>query len=173
MTSNYPYSMAMDFTHMYSVRDLRGKFPTKEPCPGTIWAMLVSDPRFTRFRYIVEKAGMQSFFNDPLANYTVFVAADSSLNKYEDVISNMDTLTCRRTLQNSVVRRRLPSEVLKDSPMYYLYTFPSGYSTERINIQNLEGKTLVNGGTCVLEWDILLKNGIVHIVDGLLVPYIV
>ena len=167
-----PNSQSYNFTHMFSLTDRRGPLPKKEPCPGSLLDVISKDPRFTKFKSILEKAMMTEFLNSPVANYTVFVADDTHLKYFGPFIDNMDLLTARRIVKNSIVYGRLSSEVLKDSPISYLYTSQDN-SRDRLCITNMDDKTIIDGTNEVIEWDILANNGIIHVVEGLLIPYIV
>jgi uncharacterized surface protein with fasciclin (FAS1) repeats len=65
----------------------------------------------------------------------------------------------------------LPSEILEDSPSSFFYTYDD-YSS-RLFITNISGKTYINNSIKVIKKDILANNGIIHIIDGLIVPNII
>lgn len=167
-----PNSQSYNFTHMFDMTDRRGPLPKKEPCPGSLLDIISKDPRFSKFHHILQKAMMTEFLNSPMANYTVFVPDDNRLQYFGPFLENMDLLTARNIAKNSIVYGRLSSEVLKDSPISYLYTSQDN-SRDRLCITNMDDRTIINGTIEVLEWDILATNGIIHVVEGLLVPYMI
>lgn len=167
-----PNSQSYNFTHMFNMTDNRGPLPKKVPCPGSLWDIICSSPRFTKFRFLVEKAMMSEILNSPQADFTVFVPLDENLTYFQPLFEAMDTLSAKRIVNNSLVQRRLSSEVLMDSPKSYLYTMQIN-PDERLCITNMCNRTFINGEIDVVNWDIMATNGIIHTVNSLLVPYII
>jgi uncharacterized surface protein with fasciclin (FAS1) repeats len=171
MTTPGPYTQSYNFTHMFDIPDLRGPFPVQEPIKGSILGVIVSIPEFSKFRYIIHRALLDDFFNAPQADCTVFVPTNSAIENYitDDVLVNMDVYTARKIVKNAYVEKRLSSEVLKDSPISHLYLTTD--PIDRLTIMNVQNETFINGGVKVLLWDLPANNGIIHVIDNLILPY--
>lgn len=171
MTSSGPYSQSYNFTHMFDMTDYIGPLPRKVPCPNTLLNIIRTNPDFSTFNFMLERACMTDIFNLTQANFTVFIPSDIALSKYisEDVFTNMDILTARSILKASILNERISSEILKDCPSaYYMTLDPSN----RMYVSNINNETYINSEVKVIEWDITAKNGIIHVIDGLITPII-
>ena len=69
-----------------------------------------------------------------------------------------------------MLNRRISSEVLEDSPNAYYYTMDQA---NRLCITNLGGETYLDGNIKVIYKDILANNGIIQVIDNLVVPHII
>ena len=171
MTSNGPYSQSMNFTHMFDFTDLRGPYPKREPCKNSLLGIITNNPDFKKFNFMVRRAGLEEFLNSPQANFTIFVPSDKALDFIsEDLFTNMDILTARRIVKTSMLYERIPAKILEDSPAAYYYTTDT---TNRLFITNLSGITYINNNIKLIEKDILLDNGIIHVIDNLIIPHII
>ena len=165
MTAIGPYTQSYDYTFMYNIPDLRGTLPVKANCPGTISDILATNTNFSLFYYTLKKAGLEGIYDALQANCTLFVPADRFLNP--DIFINIDRNTARTLINSSTLDRFIPSELLEDSPAsFYLTRNPYN----KLFISNLSGQTYINNCIRVVQKDIMCKNGIIHVVDGLLDP---
>jgi uncharacterized surface protein with fasciclin (FAS1) repeats len=165
-----PYNQALSFPHTYDFTDLRGALPKPKSSPGSIWDILCKTPKFSRFRYLVKLAMLDGIFDSPQANFTLFVPTDDSLKFLtDDFFATVDLFLARKIVKISYVERRLSSEVLRDSPISYIYT--TSDPIDRISISNVNGETILNESSKVIAWDMPATNGIIHVLDGLIMPY--
>jgi hypothetical protein len=79
----------------------------------------------------------------------------------------MDTGQARSIVASSTLPRKLAKDLLTSSPVAYYYT---KYPSMRMYVTNISGETILNGCVKVIEFDHILGNGFVHIVDGLIIP---
>lgn len=172
MTSSGPYSQSNNFTHMFDFTDYKGPLPTMVPCPNTLLGLIYNNPDFSIFKFMVHRSKLNSFFNLSQADFTVFIPSDKELLKRmdESIFTNMDILTARSIVKSCMLNNRISSEVLEDSPAAYYYTTEP---SNRLFITNLNGNTIINNNIKIIKKDILLKNGIVHVIDGLVIPIII
>jgi hypothetical protein len=148
--------------------DKRGQLPITKPCPGTLLDIIEKNPDFSKFRYLVKLAAQEDVLNAPQANFTIFVPSDRSLKNINDnVFINMDTTTAWYIVKSCMVKNKIPSEILEDSPAAYYYTLSEG---NRLFITNISGITYLNNSIEVIHKDIMCTNGIIHVINGLFIP---
>ena len=107
------------------------------------------------------------------ANFTIFIPSNNELLKHltQNYFINMDPTTAWSIVKSSILKYRLPSEILEDSPSSFFYTYDD--CSTRLFITNISGKTYINNSIIVIKKDILANNGSIHIIDGLIVPHII
>lgn len=172
MTSSGPYSQSYNFTHMFDFTDLKGNPQKRIPNKNSLLDIIEKNKDFSNFYYMLKKCEYDEIFNDIQANFTVFVPSDKFMklnNISESIFTNMDLLTSRSIVRNSMLNNRIPSEVLTDSPSAYYYSIDKN---NRLFITNINNKTTINNNIKVIYKDILATNGIIHVIDNLIIPYI-
>jgi len=164
-----PYSQSYNFTSMFDMTDKRGILPITKPYPGTLLGTIQSNPDFSKFNYLVKLAAQEEILNCIQANFTIFVPSDQSLKKNFDdnVFINMDPTTAWYIVKSCMIKNKLPSEILEDSPAAYYYTMSEG---NRLFITNISGITYINNFIKVIHKDVMCTNGIIHVIDGLFIP---
>ena len=169
MVSNAPNSQSYNFTHMFSMTDLRGPLPVVKACPDTLLSFIENNSDFSIFLYLVKLANFRERLNEKQANFTLFLPSDKELLKRfnENVFTNMDPTTAWYIVKSSLLRDRISSEILEDSPAAYYYT---DSQPNRMFITNMNGQTYINNCIRIIKKDILTKNGIIHIIDSLIIP---
>ena len=168
MTSSGPNSQSYNFTHMFPSK-IFGCKPTKKYNEGSIMYLLDTHPDFSIFCTIVKISDLDVILDNIQANFTLFVPSDSEL-KYKlrpNMIENMDVGTARDIVKSSMLVDRIPSELLVDSPAAY---FNTDSPQNRMFITNINGNMRINNTLNVILFDIVAKNGMVHVVDGLINP---
>lgn len=172
MTYCGPYSQSYNFTHMFDVKDVRGPYPKSVACKGSLLDIIEHHPDFTIFNFMVERAQLKQILNEKQANFTLFIPSDKALElkDNEDVFTNMDILTAKTIVKASSLNNRIPSEILEDSPNAWYYTMSE---QNRLCITNVSGNTYINGDMKIIYKDIIATNGIIHVVDNLIIPYII
>lgn len=187
MTSIGPYSQSYNFTHMYDIPDRRGKLPLKTTLNNSLLDIINSHPDFTIFNYMVKLGKMEGILNSDQANFTIFIPSDKYLTRQypQSLFVNMDLATARHIIKSSMINRRISSEILKDSPSSFFYTFDDDYASNRLYVINISGVTYLDNGMPhtkskypydkqiqVIQMDIEAVNGIIHVIDGLVCPTI-
>ena len=172
MTSSGPYSQSYNFTHMFDFNDYNGPLPKVLPCPNSLLSIVNNNPDFSIFKFMVYRARLESFLNSIQANFTIFIPSDKHLLRKvdKDIFTNMDILTARSIVKTSMLNDRISSEVLGDSPAAYYYTTEP---SNRLFITNINGDTIINDYIKIIKKDVLLSNGIVHVIDGLIIQFII
>lgn len=169
MVSIGPYNQSYDYTHMYNfLKHPKSQVPSVDN--KTIYGFLYQNPGFTLIKSLIDRASLQMIFNDPQANVTMFIPSDAHLSKVLTLeeINCMDMETARKLIQYNTVDGILDKDtVIYSSPLYYLYT---RYYRTKISVRNDGGMTIINGCAIVVDFNIKLSNGIIHITDRILEP---
>ena len=170
MTSCGPYSQRYNFTHMFETNIINGKIRPKTYTEGSIMYLINTHHDFNYFSYIIKLAEMDLILDNIQANFTLFVPSDTEIKikyKYGDFLINMDQSTAKSIVLSSLLDYRIPSELLQNSPASYYNT---KYPPNRLFITNIGGTTYINDKIKIIHKDILCTNGIIHVIDGLIIP---
>ena len=165
-TPNTPY---LNFSHMYDFIDYRSqKKPEICLTEGSLYYLIYNDKRFTKFRSIIDKAKLQGFFDSSQANLTLLIPTDEMISHIPDsFFQTMDIGFARNILDASSIPKKLKSDLLTSSPVCYYYT---KNPLMRMYVTNINNITRINNCTSVVDFDIECNNGIIHIIDNLIVP---
>ena len=156
------------YTHMYSFTDYRGSESKMCLNKGTIYDYISSNPSFSKFKTIVERAGMKGQLNELQANFTIMIPSDEHLNHIPvEYFNKMDDGLARQILKASSIIRILDKKIITSSPVSYYNTLNQEM---RMYITNIGGKTRINNCCSIVNYDISLCNGMIHVVDNLVVP---
>lgn len=168
MTSSGPYSQSYNFTHMYNLGDIKGCLPKEGLCENSMMGLIKKHPDFTKFAYVMKLANMEDIYNASQANCTLFVPSDQALSHLgDDIFLNMDDAFARHLIKSSTLERRIPSEILSDSPASYFITRSP---QNRIFVTNINDQIQINNCINVIHKDMEAGNGLIHVVDGLIWP---
>jgi hypothetical protein len=156
------------YTHMYDFQDYNSADSQMCINKNTIYDYINSTPGFSKFKTIVHKAHMEGQFNDPQANCTIMVPHDDSIRHIpEEYFRTMDDGVARQILKSSTMNRILDKKIIVSSPVaYYVTRNPK----MRMYITNIGGKTRINNCCTILEYNMGLRNGMIHVVDNLVAP---
>lgn len=172
MTSIGPYCQPMDFSHMYKLSDIRGPYPVKSYNPNSLMGYIASRDDMTRMSFLLRLAKLDGIYNDPQADFTLFVPLDTSLTDISDgVFINMDDCIARSIVQSLTLKRVIPCQLIEDSRLSK-YNTMNQYNKIFIAISK-EGSVFVNKDAKVIEKDIRLSNGMIHTIDKLIWPIMV
>lgn len=172
MASIGPYTQAYDMKQMYDFPDLRSTEEQKNTYPEkSIMGILSCNPDFSIFAHIVEIARFNKKLAEEQADFTIFVPSDHHLKqKYpKEFFENMDTILARQIVTFSIMNRKLVKNVLQSSPMSIFPTLDRSNSMEISTINNV---TMLPNCVKVIHWNHLASNGLIHVVDNLVMPYL-
>lgn len=167
MTANGPMTKIFDFTHMYDFVN-----PNRNCCVflkyrnSSLYGHIQNNPNLSIFKFIVDKAQLGTILDDMQAEFTLFVPTDEELMKRfsQNVFVNMDKGEAYALIKSSLLERRLPSEIIQNSPAAY---FTTKYPPNKLFITNINGKTTLNKTVDVIKKDIMCDNGIIHYTNNL------
>jgi uncharacterized surface protein with fasciclin (FAS1) repeats len=153
-------SMAISLSGCYE------NIPASSP-PNTITNVVSTDSRFSILRAAVVKAGLTDLFSGGL--YTVFAPTDEAFRA--SGIQNVDGLTAAQLdaiLRYHVLLYRTPAADIQSGtnlPQTTLLGGPNGtiYVTKN-------GSSVSVNGRRVTQADVPTTNGIIHVIDGVLLP---
>ena len=164
MVSIGPYSESLNFTHQF---DLHPAKVSKPKPRNSLWGLLQINPEFSAFKEIVKKAKLDGKLDDPQTNLTLFVPSNSYLNLPPGYLENMDTLTARKLVNFSCLNRKISLKLIKAQPVI---KFITKLPTNKLYVTNLNCQTVLHGDTILLYGDIEVDNGLIHVIDKIMVP---
>ncbi len=164
MVSIGPYTESLNFTHQF---DLHPAKVAKPKPRNSLWGMLETNPEFSAFKRIVSKAKMEGHLNDPQTDLTLFVPSDRYLDLPPGYLENMDLLTARKMVNFAALNRKIPLSLITAQPVIKLVT---RLAANKMYVTTLNCRTVLHGATNLLYGDIEVGNGLIHVVDSILVP---
>ena len=169
MTSCGPYWQAQNYTHMFDIQDIRGPLPIKVLCPGTIADIIDKTPELSSFNYILRLSGLIPEYNNLQANFTVFAPSNKHITN-DNFIKNMDIGTAVSIVRNCTVDNRITKALLQSTPNFILIT---KNNPNNLKLQTVSGVTQICPHINFLQYNIEAVNGMVHIVDKLIIPDVI
>lgn len=131
----------------------------------TIVGVAASDPQFSTLVRLVKAAGLASTLSK--GSYTVFAPTNAAFAKVPKSTLNAlakDKAKLKAVLLYHVVKGKVPaSKVVKLKRARTL----NGAS---VKITVKSGKVYLNGSTRVTKTDVMASNGIIHVIDKVLLP---
>ena len=117
----------------------------------------------------MKKARYQGKLSEKQADYTIFVPSDTELRKKYDqkFLDNIDDGLARQILAFSMMNRKIDQRLLQSSPVSI---FPTIDRSNSMHISTVSGITLLPNYTKVIHFNHPANNGIVHVIDNLLIP---
>ncbi|KAJ8920689.1 hypothetical protein NQ315_004828, partial [Exocentrus adspersus] len=139
----------------------------------------LTDMRVDEFKGLIKGAGLESMFTD--GNYSLIVPTDNALNMYNDKLNDMNKVdpTRRRRTANAlsnkdlVLSHTLEGFVdLQDLTNEQLLKSENNNSTIRFNMYPTQSREKLVTANCarISKPNVLSKNGIVHVADGVVIP---
>jgi transforming growth factor-beta-induced protein len=169
MTANHGYNQGYDLRHEYSFRDWMGPRPEADAKPNTLYFILKHNKDFSRFLYMVERAEMGGMFDSFESDFTLFVPSNAYLEgKYsEEYFTNMDRYTAIQIVRYHMLNGIIPTAALRTARLMKINTYQPGYT---ILVKNLNDQLILNECIKVVRPDVPVKGGLIHIIDGILLP---
>ena len=170
MVSIGPYTQAYDMRQMYDLVDLNPTCISRQKFPdNTLMGELDKNPDFSIFAEIVKKARYDIKLSEKQANFTLFVPSDNSLKqKYsKKALDSIDEGLARQILAFSLMKRKLDQNLLQASPTSL---YPTLDRSSLMQITTVNGVSLIQKKVKVIHWNHLADNGLIHVVDDLLIP---
>ena len=171
MVSNTPNTQSYDFTHMYNFTDLRKpKNKLNNICKNSLMSIINDNKDFSKYKYMIHLAQLENMFSSLQAEFTIFIPSDKYIEELgENIFINMDSSTARHIIKSTMIDKKIPSELLQDSPVFYLKTKDP---PNNLFITNISDNIYINNDVKIIEKDIITKNGIIHVIDKMIIPLI-
>jgi len=148
---------------------------------GTVLQPAIFDPegRFTTLVTAVETAELDGALTDAAATLTVFAPTNDAFAAYIDASDFADASELLASdmladiLLYHVLGAEVPSSAIPAGPSFALSLYDNdaeGPGEEIFISNNGDAGIFLNGGPQVINADIVADNGVVHAIDGVLVP---
>jgi uncharacterized surface protein with fasciclin (FAS1) repeats len=176
MTAFTPDSQSLNYTHMYEFEDLRPHINQYCLMNKSITNHLSSNPEFSRFLSIVYRARLYEQLDEISANFTLFAPTNNYLKHIpETFFTRMDIGLARDIVNASLVNRKIDKTLITSSPVAYYFTMNPQmrmYVTNVCHGQKTSPctKTRINNCVDIVQFDINLQNGLIHVINGLIMP---
>jgi uncharacterized surface protein with fasciclin (FAS1) repeats len=142
-----------------------GPPPAKAAASKTIVGVAAGDPQFSTLVKLVKAAGLATTLSK--GSYTVFAptnAAFAKVPKKTLTALGKDKAKLKAVLLYHVVKGKVPAaKVVK-------LTSAKTLNGASIKIAVKGGKVYLNGSTRVTKTDVMASNGIIHVIDKVLLP---
>lgn len=174
MVSIGPYTQAYDMRHKWDFVDLRGDKGKRLQCQSsenTFLDALRDTEDFSIFYKIVQIAKLEKRLSDNFyMKHTLFVPSNASIaDKITlEFIENLDIGSARSIVLFALCDRALDKRYIKSNPSIY---FTTGNKGHRMYITTIDRKTELHDCTHVLHWNHKVDNGLIHVVDNILIPH--
>ncbi len=131
----------------------------------SIAEIVAGDARFSTLAAALSGAGLVDTFADEEGSFTVFAPTDDAFALLpEGLVAGLDAATLETVLKYHVVSGEVPAATA--------VTLDSADTLAEISLKlTVDGETLyLDGLTAVIETDVRATNGIVHVIDSVLIP---
>ena len=156
------------------IKDLRRPIQPKEPvpCKNSLMDFIQNNPDYSIFNYMINVGQLFNKFNSPMANFTILVPSDSYLRaKYsENLFKNLDLYTARETVLYHTLRGKVTFDMLRSSKCMYLDTMIDKSVSSKILVEACDDTVLLDSKARLKGKDVQTKNGMIHIINDLLIP---
>ena len=142
--------------------------------PGTIVDIAVGNPDFSTLVTAVTEAGLVDVLADPDAHWTVFAPTNAAFEALPEGVLDMvlaDKELLTRILTYHVVEGAITSDQLSSmmAPTMEMASLGGDLLGGELDIQVADSGVTVNGANVVAA-DIIASNGVIHVVDAVLLP---
>ncbi|MCH8487189.1 MAG: fasciclin domain-containing protein [Candidatus Cyclonatronum sp.] len=114
----------------------------------------------------VVSANLAGVLSNADANFTVFAPTNAAFEAIADVV---ETLTPEQ-LTNVLLYHVLDTRVLSSAISGEAVTVPTLLEGQSVTAQLVNGNVVINGSATVTEADVDGTNGVIHVIDGVLIP---
>ena len=148
--------------------------PKKDVCRipiNTISGYIHSNPDYQLFGWIIKLAEMELKMGDEQFDQTLFLVNDKNLRAQfgndDSFFINMDKHQAIHILGAHLLNKKIHKKTLESQRLTKLFT--KNQKTELMFLNNY-GDITINNMARLIESDIKLQNGVIHIIDRLLLP---
>jgi uncharacterized surface protein with fasciclin (FAS1) repeats len=161
-------NMGMDMEEDMSEDDMMG---------NTIADIVVASaegesPEFTTLLAAVQAAGLVETLSDPDASYTVFAPTDAAFAAALDSLGLTadELLADTETLTSILTYHVIDGAVMAESVMGMDGQSATTLNGADISISVTDSGVVLNDSVNVVQTDIEASNGVIHVIDGVLLP---
>ena len=140
--------------------------PPEAPAPNTIADIVIGNPDFSTLKSAVVAANLAETLAGP-GPFTVFAPTNAAFDKLP--AGALDALLADKAkLTDVLTYHALAGKV--DAAQVVTLTHATALNGADITIEVKDGSVILNGSVKVTTTDIQADNGIVHVIDGVLLP---
>lgn len=145
------------------------KMKEKYVHPTSLLGIIQHNTDFSLFYNLVKKVKYEDKLSDLLQEFTLFIPSDTFLRKKytENYLCNITESMSRQILSFSMIKRKIDRNLLQSTSRSIYQTLDASNS---LKIITCNGTTFLNNSTSVICWDYVCDNGIIHVIDNILVP---
>jgi len=156
------------------IKDLRRPSQGYNSDKFTITGLLQHDKDFSIFNYLVRKAKLECILDSYVTDCTILIPSDTFLRKKypEQFFVSINYLAAKDIVLSQILNKSVTLQMLMSSDSLRLPTkHRSGrYLSINSNYCPTTNIITINNFAKIIEGNIMLNNGIVHITDNLLFP---
>lgn len=134
----------------------------------TIADIVVSDSRFDTLASAVVAAQLLDDFSDPTQTFTVFAPTDDAFAALPTSV--LAELAVNQALLTRIVRYHAATEFSPAAALLVDPVVTTIEGTDLVATVSPNGTVLINGVAVVVQADIVAGNGVIHVIDAVLVP---
>ena len=180
MTSMYGSDLTpYDHSFTYHINDLPSKNNNLTFTEGSIIDRISKEPKFSKFFYMIKLGALAGMLDSYTNTYTLFVPDDNAFPFSDDVLINMDKYTAKETVLYHMLPAKVPLSLLLSSNGMYLETkinnsINSKIFSKRLLLQEgpfiTKSRVILNNASYIIYPDIPNNNGIIHVINKILIP---
>jgi len=138
-----------------------------------IYSYLQQDSQFSMFKQIVDKAGYASFLNT-YGTYTLFLPNNDGVSAYlkatnQASVDNIDAATAKQLVGITLIADTIGTQFFTDGKLRSPSTLGQYLITGAINVNGVT-TTIINKQANLVQGNIRVGNGLIHVIDNMLVP---
>jgi uncharacterized surface protein with fasciclin (FAS1) repeats len=137
----------------------------KQLAAGTIADIVKADGRFDTLQTALELTGLDAVL-DGTTNYTVFAPTDNAFAKLP--AGTLETLVANPTVLADILKYHVVAGTFPASEVVKVTSFATLNGSVTVTIK--DGSVFLNGNVKVTVTDIKAFNGVIHVIDTVLVP---
>jgi uncharacterized surface protein with fasciclin (FAS1) repeats len=122
--------------------------------------------QFSKFKKLLYMADLHPLYNNILSKITVFIPSDDAFKELENI--TVDRNIARHIVKASTINSYLLSDVLEHGRSFYIKAM---HDITPILIHNNDAGTFINEISRVKEKNIRGINGVIHVVDKVIIPH--
>jgi len=174
MVSYHGYWNYQDLIQSYDLEDKR-RFPPKEKYDkNTVYGYICDSPQFSIFKHLLKTANLEKNADHPQFNSTLFICDDKTLFQLygETFFMNMDRDTALNIVKFHMLNRMIGKKTLLYNKGCLVQTKreSSQITIDVLTNEKGENKIHINQQAFIVSDEIKRSNGLIYIIDNLLVP---
>lgn len=135
--------------------------PETEPEPVTVTSLLASMPEFSTFSAALESTGLDTVLQGT-GPFTVFAPTNDAFDTLNLDLAALTPDQMADLLQYHIIAGEMTGNSAQNT------AWSNTLLQERIHLQYIQGKVVIDGLATVTDLDMVADNGLVHVLDGAL-----